>query len=45
MVLEAIEEVVAAAGSGEALTACEDAFASTDATCVPAGTVPHLVPA
>jgi pimeloyl-ACP methyl ester carboxylesterase len=45
VVLAAIEEVVAAAGSGEALAACEDAFASTDATCVPAGTVPHLVPA
>jgi pimeloyl-ACP methyl ester carboxylesterase len=45
VVLAAIEEVVAAAGSSEALAACEDAFASTDATCVPAGTVPHLVPA
>jgi pimeloyl-ACP methyl ester carboxylesterase len=45
VVLAAIEEVVAAAGSGEALAACEDAFGSTDATCVPAGTVPHLVPA
>jgi pimeloyl-ACP methyl ester carboxylesterase len=45
VVLAAIQEVVAAAGSGEALTPCEDAFASTDATCVPAGTVPHLVPA
>jgi pimeloyl-ACP methyl ester carboxylesterase len=45
VVLAAIEEVVAAAGSGEALAACEDAFASTDAICVPAGTAPHLVPA
>ena len=45
VVLAAIEAVVAAAGSGEALTPCEDAFASTDATCVPAGTVPHLVSA
>jgi pimeloyl-ACP methyl ester carboxylesterase len=45
VVLTAIEDVVAAAGSGEALTTCEDAFASTDAACVPAGTVPHLVPA
>jgi pimeloyl-ACP methyl ester carboxylesterase len=45
VVLAAIVAVVAAAGSGEALTPCEEAFASTDATCVPAGTVPHLVPA
>jgi pimeloyl-ACP methyl ester carboxylesterase len=45
VVLAAIEEVVAAAGSGEALTPCEEAFASTDAACAPAGTVPHLVPA
>jgi pimeloyl-ACP methyl ester carboxylesterase len=44
VVLAAIEEVVAAAGSSEALAACEDTFASTDATCVPAGTAPHLVP-
>ena len=45
VVLAAIEAVVAAAGSGAALTPCEDAFASTDATCVPAGTMPHLVSA
>jgi len=45
VVLAAIEEVVAAAGSDGTLTLCEDAFASIDATCVPAGTVPHLVPA
>ena len=45
VVLAAIEEVVAADSSGGALAPCEDAFASIDATCVPAGTVPHLVPA
>jgi len=45
VVLAAIEEVVAAGSSGGALAPCEDAFASIDATCVPAGTVPHLVPA
>jgi len=45
VVLAAIEAVVAAAGSGGSLTPCEDAFASSDATCVPAGSVPHLVPA
>lgn len=44
VVLAAIEAVVAAAGSG-AVPPCEDAFASADATCVPAGTVPQLVPA
>jgi pimeloyl-ACP methyl ester carboxylesterase len=44
VVLAAIEAVVTAAGSGEALTPCENAFASTNATCVPADTVPHLVP-
>jgi pimeloyl-ACP methyl ester carboxylesterase len=45
VVLAAIEAVAAAAGSGEALTPCEDAFVSVDATCLPPGTVPHLVPA
>ena len=45
VVLAAIKEVVAAAGSDGTLTLCEDAFASIDATCVPAGTTPDLVPA
>jgi pimeloyl-ACP methyl ester carboxylesterase len=45
VVLAAIEAVVAAVGSAEGLPPCEEAFASADATCVPAGTAPHLVPA
>jgi pimeloyl-ACP methyl ester carboxylesterase len=45
VVLAAIEAVVPAVGSGEPLTPCEDAFASTDAICVPPGDVPELAPA
>jgi pimeloyl-ACP methyl ester carboxylesterase len=45
VVLAAIEQVVEAVSSGGALPPCEDAFASIDATCVPTGTVPELVPA
>ena len=45
VVLAAIEQVVVAARGEGALAPCEEAFESEDATCVPRGAVPTLVPA
>jgi pimeloyl-ACP methyl ester carboxylesterase len=45
VVLAAIETVVEAARSGSALAPCAEAFASTEAVCVPPGGVPELAPA
>ena len=45
VVLGAIAQVVEAARSGSSLAACDDVFASMDASCVAPGTIPELVPA
>jgi hypothetical protein len=45
VVLAAIDAVVMAARESAGLAPCADTFATVDATCVPPGTAPELVPA
>jgi pimeloyl-ACP methyl ester carboxylesterase len=45
VVLAAITAAAESARTGAALAPCQEAFASAEATCVPPGTVPTLVPA
>ncbi len=45
VVLIAIDAMVEAARESEGLAPCEETYATIEATCVPPGTVPELVPA